>query len=145
MSKKRFYDIMKLVIKMGIEDVKNSLDKNEVLTDDVKADLFELVLLFHKNYPEVSLKILAERLLTVKVEVVGKFLSEEVAIYNDKTNCIQINESELEKTENTKYILMTQLIQMMVPNDKDPKGLLDTIKEGYARILANNLVGSEEA
>lgn len=144
MSKKIFYDIMKLVIKMGIEDVKNSLDKNANLTDDVKADLFELVLLFQKNYEDVSLSKLASRLSDVKVEVVGKFISEEVALYNDKTNCIQINEKALEESEDTKFILMTTLVQMMQEKEKDPKGLLDTVQKGYAKIVAHNLIGSED-
>lgn len=128
---------------MGIEEIKNGLDKNKVLTDEVKADLFELILIFHKNYKDVSLTLLAQRLETVKIEVVGKFINKEVVTYNDKTNTIQINKAELEKTNNTKHILMTSLIHMMIPSDKDPKGLLEALTHGYARIVANNLVGSE--
>ena len=87
--------------------------------------------------------LLAERLKNVKIEVVGKYILKDVVVYNDKTNTIQINKTELEKTNNLKHIMMTSLIHMIVPNDKDPKGLLTALTNGYARIIANNLVGSE--
>lgn len=129
---------------MGIDDVKKALEANTVLTDDVKTNLFELILLFEKNYPDISLEVLAKRLETVQIEVVTKFVSNKVVLYNSKTNCIQINKTELQKSNNIKYSLMVGIVHMLIPDDKDPKGLLEALTEGYAKLVANNLVGSEE-
>ena len=126
---------------MDIELIKDSLNENEVLTDDVKSDLFELVLIFNKSYPEIRLDKLAERLRTLKFEVVSRFICKDVMHYNDKLNKLQINEDRLEETDNTKHILMVSLLHMITLNDKDQEGLLTAFRDGYANIIADNLVG----
>ena len=126
---------------MDIELIKDSLNENEVLTDDVKSDLFELVLIFNKSYPEIRLDKLAERLKTLKFEVVSRFICKDVMHYNDKLNKLQINEDRLEETDNTKHILMVSLLHMITLNDKDKEGLLTAFRDGYANIIADNLVG----
>lgn len=126
---------------MDIEVIKDSLNENEVLTDDVKSDLFELVLIFNKSYPEIRLDKLAERLRTLKFEVVSRFICKDVMHYNDKLNKLQINEDRLEETDNTKHILMVSLLHMITLNDKDQEGLLTAFRDGYANIIADNLVG----
>ncbi len=128
---------------MNVDKVRFALEKNEVLTEDVKSDLFELVLIFNKHYPNVLLDKLAERLETVKVEVVSKFIREEAVYYNDIINTIQINETELKKTNNTRHILMVALLHMITKTEKDDH-LLSGFRDGFARIIANNLVGSVE-
>lgn len=132
---------MNVVIQMDIEVIKDSLNENEVLTDDVKSDLFELVLIFNKSYPEIRLDKLAERLRTLKFEVVSRFICKDVMHYNDKLNKLQINEDRLEETDNTKHILMVSLLHMITLNDKDQEGLLTAFRDGYANIIADNLVG----
>lgn len=132
---------MYLVIHMDIDKVRFALEKNEVLTEEVKSDLFELALIFNKHYPTITLDRLAERLETVKVEVVSKFIKKEAIYYNDITNTIQINETELKNTENTKHILMVCLLHMITKTEKDSH-LLAGFRDGFATIIANNLVGS---
>ena len=134
---------MFLVIGMHIDKVRFALEKNEVLTEEVKSDLFELALLFHKNYPDISLDRLSTRLETVKVEVVSKFIREDALYYNHITNTIQINAKELEKTNNAKHIMMTALLHMITKVRNDDH-LLSGFRDGFASIIANNLVGSVE-
>lgn len=132
-----------MVITMNVDKVRYALEKNEVLTEDVKSDFFELTLIFNKQYPDIALDRLAERLENVKVEVVSRFIREEAVYYNDKTNTIQINASELNQTNNTKHILMTSLLNMITKTDKDAH-LMAGFRDGLTNIIANNLVGSEE-
>lgn len=132
-----------MVIAMNIDKVRYALEKNEILTEDVKSDFFELTLIFNKRYPDIPLDKLAERLEKVSVEVVSRFIREEAVYYNDKTNTIQINASELNKTNNTKHILMSSLLNMITKTDKDAH-LLAGFRDGLTNIIANNLVGSEE-
>lgn len=129
---------------MDIEKVQKSLERNEVLTDEVKTNLFELILIFNKHYKDVSLDLLAERLENVNFEVVSKYISKEPIVYNSHTNVIQINEEELEKTNNTKHILMVALLHMISITNRKDRGPIDAFRDGYANIIANNLVGSEE-
>ncbi len=129
---------------MDIEKVQKSLERNEVLTDEVKTNLFELILIFNKHYKDVSLDLLAERLEDVNFEVVSKYISKEPIVYNSHTNVIQINEEELEKTNNTKHILMVALLHMISITNRKDRGPIDAFRDGYANIIANNLVGSED-
>lgn len=129
---------------MDIEKVKRSLERNEVLTDEVKTNIFELVLIFNKNYKDVSLDLLAERLEDLDVEVVSKYISKEPVIYNSHTNVIQINAEEVEKSNNIKHILMVALLHMISITNRENRGPIDAFRDGYANIIANNLVGSEE-
>lgn len=129
---------------MAIEKVQKSLERNEVLTDEVKTNLFELILIFNKHYKDISLDLLAERLEDVNFEVVSKYISKEPIVYNSHTNVIQINEEELEKTNNTKHILMVALLHMISVTNRKDRGPIDAFRDGYANIIANNLVGSED-
>lgn len=129
---------------MRIDDVKNSLDQNEFLTEEFKNNLFELILIFEKNYPKVALDTLIERLKTVKFEVVSKYISDEAVLYNNKINTLQINQTELEKSGNIKHLLMIATLYMTVEDAAGENGLLDGFRKGFSEILANNLVGGEE-
>ena len=50
-----------------IDDVKNSLNENKNITKEIKANIFELVLVFNNKYPDVSLDRLNEKLKTIKI------------------------------------------------------------------------------
>jgi hypothetical protein len=139
-----FYVIMIMVIGMNIDLVKESLDKNTNLTEEFKENLFELILIFNKHYPEVELKLLTSRLETINFETVGKFVSDKVLTYNPKTNLLQINKTELSETNNLRHILMMAIIEMVSEELKEENEFLKDFKEGFIEIMANNLVGSEE-
>lgn len=60
-----------------IDDVKNSLNENKNITKEIKANIFELVLVFNNKYPDVSLDRLNEKLKTIKIIRGSKFVNPE--------------------------------------------------------------------
>ena len=52
-----------------VDDVKNSLNENKNITKEIKANIFELVLVFNNKYPNVSLDRLNKKLKTIKVHI----------------------------------------------------------------------------
>jgi len=135
---------MYMVMNMTIDSVKSSLDMNANLSEEFKENLFELILIFNKHYADVDLALLSKRLETLDFEIVGKFISEKVVFYNSKINLLQINKTELEKTNNLRHILMMAIIEMVSEDLKDNFEFMKDFKEGFIEIMANNLVGSEE-
>ncbi|MDD3341734.1 MAG: hypothetical protein PHN72_06070 [Bacilli bacterium] len=127
---------------MVIDDIKNGIDANPNLTEEVKSDMLWLIALLHKYYPEMSLDVLKERIKTVNVEVVGKFISNEAVFYNENTNVLQINKTELEKANDLKHILMVAILYM-IPKQQSENNIMDGFKKGFAELVANSLVGSE--
>lgn len=127
---------------MDLEDVKLSLQENQTLTEEVKENIFELVVIFQKQYPNIPLDLLVERLKSLKVESVSKFVSKKPLIYNDKTNTIQIHITSLSEASKVDHLFMVAILHMISLNDKDPKEILHVFRDGYANIIANNLVGS---
>ena len=51
-----------------LDVIKNALDTNEYLTEEMKDDLFELTVVFNKQFPEVALDKLSEKLKNLKIE-----------------------------------------------------------------------------
>lgn len=60
-----------------IEQIEVSLQNNENLTDDLKGDLFELILVFQKQFPDIRLKNLNERLKTLRIEKANRFVQPD--------------------------------------------------------------------
>ena len=52
-----------------ISEIKESLNVNPYLTDDIKENILELIVVFNKQFPSVDLKNLSERLKTLKIDV----------------------------------------------------------------------------
>ena len=80
-----------------IDDVKNSLNENKNITKEIKANIFELVLVFNNKYPNVSLDRLNEKLKTIKIIKGSKFVNPRISEYNMRENAIYFNISEIEK------------------------------------------------
>ena len=56
-----------------LDTIKNSIDINSYLSDDVKANLFELIVLFNKNFKEVALDNLNKRIKDLKIERISSY------------------------------------------------------------------------
>ena len=129
---------------MSIENVKMNLDKNERLTEEVKDGLFDLINLFHYNFPEVSLDLLEQRIQTLTTERVNQYITKKVSHYNSGTNCIQMNEESLRSAENVDFHVMKSILDMITQNEKDSKHMLDAYHEGMSVMFSSNLVGRDE-
>lgn len=130
-----------------IDQIKVSLEENSNLNDEVRSNIFELVLIFQKHFPEVRLKNLNERLKTLKIERANKLVQPYVIQYLPLQNKLSFNVSELEHEHDGKHLLMFALLQMITANGNntgfDIDHQFEALNVGYTEILSSYLVGNE--
>ena len=89
-----------LKLKLGdtmLEDIRLSLDNNLNLTREVKARLFELIVIFNNKFPSVDLSNLNKRIKTLKIEKNDNFLNKDISMYDFRTNILYLNTKEMEE------------------------------------------------
>ena len=131
-----------------VETIKNTLNTNQNITQEVKENLMELIELFHKKFPDIDLKNLNERLKTLIIRRERMFLIKLPCQYNPHTNEILINLGRFEECD-AKHWMMHSLLGVITAkdtyygfNNEDDKLL--ALNEGYTEILTNYLVGDLE-
>lgn len=129
-----------------VDDIKNSLNQNKNLTKEIKANIFELVLVFNSKYPDVSLNRLNEKLKTIKIIKGSKYVNPRVSEYNLRENTIYLNISEIDKGYDMKHILMFELLNVITCCDRytgfNIENRFRALNVGYTEIIANYLVGN---
>lgn len=129
-----------------LEEIRSSLDNNLNLTREIKARLFELVVIFNSKFPDVNLQNLNNRLKTLKIEKSYKFLNKDVSMYDFKNNILYLNTKEMQKAYDMRHVLMFELINMIASTNYymgfDTDGRLEALNTGYTEVLANYLVGN---
>lgn len=132
---------------MDLKSVGDALSKNNTLDEALKNNVLELVEIFSQTFPEVSLNHLCDNLKNLKIERVSKFVSPMPLDYNAKLNKLTINESELEKVEDSKNLMMNIVIRLIATNNGimgfDTDGSFLALNLGYVAGMANMLVGNE--
>lgn len=132
---------------MDLKRVEDALSKNAAFNESLGNNVLELVEIFNKTFPEVSLDHLCDNLKNLKIERVSKFVSPMPIDYNAKLNKLTINESELEKVEDSKNILMNIIIRLIATHNGimgfDTDGSFLALNVGYIAGMANMLVGNE--
>lgn len=130
-----------------LDDLKTSLDSNPYLTNDIKDNFMELLATFKESFPDVDLNNANERLKTVKVTKVSKFLIKGTSSYNPKDNEILISLSKITDDIDCKHILMRELLNLITAKDNysgfNKDNSFEALNVGYTEILANFLVGNE--
>ncbi len=130
-----------------ISEIKESLNVNPYLTDDIKENILELVTIFNNQFPSVALNNLSERLKSLKIEKGSKFLIRGLSSYNPIENKIYITLSKLTDDTDCKHILMRELLNVMTSKGSytgfNNEHKYDALNIGYTEILANLLVGNE--
>ena len=130
-----------------LENVMKAIDDNTTLTDDIKENIKELVIIFNNIFSNVDLRNLEERLRTLKIESSSKFLSKKVFNYTPMTNVLSINLDELNKGYDVKHIMMSALLTIMTSHDNtygfDRNNKFISFNTGYTEILSNFVVGNE--
>ena len=101
-----------------LDTIKNTLDTNTYLSQEMKDNIFELVVLFNKNFNQIALNNLNERLKTLKIEKISSFLSKRVSRYDIHKNTIYFNDKELKKDYDVRHILMLELINIISSNNE---------------------------
>lgn len=127
--------------------IKESLNSNLYLTDDIKENLYELVEIFNNQFPEVDLTNLEEKLKTLQIEKGSKFLVRGLSQYKPLENKILITLSQLDDDTDCKHILMRELLNVMTSKDNftgfNNDNEYEALNIGYTEMLANLLVGNE--
>lgn len=132
---------------MDLKRVEDALSKNAILDESLKNNILELVAIFSKTFPEISLNHLCDNLKNLKIERVSKFVSPMPVDYNAKLNKLTINESELEKVEDSRNLMMNIVIRLIATNNGimgfDTDGSFLALNLGYIASISNMLVGNE--
>ncbi len=130
-----------------LDTIKNTLDTNTYLSQEMKDNIFELVVLFNKNFNQIALDNLNERLKTLKIEKISSFLSKRVSKYDIHKNTIYFNDKELKKDYDVRHILMLELINIISSNNEfsgfNYEDKFEALNIGYTEMLANYLVGND--
>lgn len=130
-----------------LDKIKESLNSNPYLTDDIKVNITDLVEIFNEQFPSVDLTNLIEKLKTLQIEKGSKFVVRGLSQYNPIENKILITLSQLEDDTDCKHILMRELLNVMTSKDNYTGFNIDNeyvgLNVGYTEILANLLVGNE--
>lgn len=131
-----------------VDTIKETLDANTFITDEVKNNLFELVIIFNNKYPDVDLSNLNNRLATLNISSANQYITKEAADYNIKNNTILINTKKIEEDGyDVKHLLMAQLLKITTVNGNnygfDNNNALTALNIGITELIASNLVGND--
>ena len=132
---------------MTLEDVKNSLEANPNLTDEIRILIYALIDIFNKKYPNINLTNLVNHLKTLRIEKSNKFLNKRVSSYDYKNNVLEFNVDRINEGFDMKHIMMGELLNIITNNGEmtgfNKYNNYRALNAGYTEILANNLVGNE--
>lgn len=130
-----------------VEEIESVLNENPNLTQELKIHFLELVAIFYKQFPTISLENLKNRLQTLKIEPLNRYVSTEVSKYDPTLNILSINEERLDHEADAKHILMYELLSIMTAKDNytgfNFNHQFEALNIGYTEILTNYLVGNE--
>ena len=130
----------------NLDVIKNTLETNKYLSNELKDNLFELIVVFSKEFPEITLDNLNDRLENLKIEKINSFLTKKVSKYDAKKNTIYFNAKELEKEYDARHLLMFELLNIISMGQEyngfnfDSK--FEALNIGYTEMLTNYLVGN---
>ena len=131
-----------------VETIKNALNENQNITPEVKENLLELVEIFNKNFGDIDLSNLAERLKTLVIKRESMFLVKLPCRYNAHTNEILVNLGKFEEAD-ARHWLMHCLLGMITAKENyygfdNADNTLIALNEGYTEMITNYLVGDVE-
>ena len=102
---------------MTLDEIKNSLNSNSNLTDDMKDCLMELISIFNAKFPNVDLTNLNERLKTLQIVIGSKFLIRKSSSYNPTANEMLVSLIKIDDNIDCRHILMRELLNIITAKD----------------------------
>src|SRR5574344_1356793 len=121
-----------------LDNIRATLGVNNNLSPEIKNDIFELVVIFNKKFPDVDLTRLRSSLSSLKIEKLNRFLNNDVSMYDNRTNTLYLNSSKLTDEYDGKHILMFELLNMISSNDTqmgfNRDGRFEALNIGYTGI-----------
>lgn len=131
---------------ISLDDVRTSLYSNEFLSDEIKRDIMQLLIIFNRNFPEINLSIINEKTKNLKVNKGSKFIIKHASFYDIKENTILINVAKLDGSDG-KHLLMRELLNVITCAEDftgfNCNNKYEALNIGYTETLANFLVGNE--
>jgi len=129
-----------------LDNIRTSLENNKYITKEVSEGIFELVVIFNNNFPNVNLENLNKRLKTLKIEKTSKFEKSHISKYGFKKNILYFNSDEISKEYDARHVMMFELLNIITSNDVQTGFNTDNrfiaLNVGFTEILANYLVGN---
>ena len=123
--------------------LEESLKQNNYLSNEIKGNISELVNTFSNKFPQVDLTNFYEKIKTLQIKKISKYLSSNISKYDILENKIYIKKDELNKEYDIKHILMYELLNVISSNGFNNKDEFLSLNCGFTEILANLLVGNE--
>ncbi len=131
-----------------MDTIRESLNKNKNLNKEISEGIFELVVIFHNNFPTVNLENLNKRLKTLKIEKTSKFEKSHISNYGFKKNILYFNSDEISKDYDVKHVMMFELLNIITATDTQTGFNTDNrfvaLNTGFTEIIANFLVGNSK-
>lgn len=132
---------------MTLEDVKNSLNVNPNLTDEIRDLIYALTDIFHNKYPNIPLTNLVNYLKTIRIQKASKYLNRRVSSYDYVNNILEFNVDRIEEGYDMRHVMMSELLNIITNNGEmtgfNKYNNYRALNAGYTEILTNNLVGNE--
>ena len=130
-----------------LDEIRSNLAANDNLTKEVQEKIFELTVLFHQKFPNVSLERIKEKVKDVKLGRIGVFERKGPVIYDAVKNEICFSNKKLHEDYDANHLMMKGVLALISSNDsyygfnKDDN--LKALNIGYTEMLANFLVGND--
>lgn len=130
-----------------LDEIRSNLATNENLTSEIKTKIFELTVLFHQKFPDVSLEKLKEKIKDVKLGKISVFERKGPIIYDVLKNEIAFSSKKLKEDYDANHLMMKGILGM-ISSAEDYYGFnknnsLRALNIGFTEMLANFLVGNE--
>ena len=130
-----------------VNQIKNSLNSNAYLSNDLKDNILELIIIFNSKFPDVDLTNLNERIKTLKILSGSKFVMKGLSKYYSDKNEIVVSKSIINNDVDCKHILMRELLNVISANSEftgfNKDNMFEGLNIGYTELLTNFLVGNE--
>ncbi len=127
--------------------VKQTLFANNGISDGLRSNIYELVMILHTKFPDVDLSNLCNRLKTLQIKKLNKFINNNVSMYSNVENILYLNEEKLSGDYDAKHVLMYEILNIASSTDNKrgfvQDGRFEALNVGYTEIMANYLVGNE--
>lgn len=130
-----------------LDEIRSNLAANSNLTEEVQDKIFELTVLFHQKFPDVSLEKIKEKVKDVKLGKISVFERKGTVIYDVIKNEICFSNKKLHEDYDANHLMMKAVLALISSNDNyygfNKDDGLRALNIGYTELLANFLVGNE--
>ncbi len=123
-----------------VDEIVKNLNENEYLTDDIKQNFLELIIIFNRQFQNVDMTLLTERIKSLKLRPISEYLCSNTFRYDVKENVLFFNEEKLKNEENGKGTMMEALLQVISNRLDEKNNILAAFNQGMDKMIVKNLV-----